>query len=62
MKTLARQVIEKQSDLEQDLVQFYAELLNETGEDHERDTTTIIWNIPKLVTIEHNAMLRSPIK
>ena len=32
LKSLARQVLEKQSDIEEELVQFYTELLNEIEE------------------------------
>ena len=62
MKSSVGQVLEKQSDIEQELVQFYIELLNETEEDRTWDTTTITRNIPKLVTHEHNTMLMRPIK
>ena len=59
---MASQVTEKQSNLEQHLVQFYSELLNKIDEDHGRDTAEITKNIPKLVTPEHNAMLMRTIE
>lgn len=62
MKSTAGQVLETQSDIEQELVQFYTELLNEMEEDRTRDTIEITQNLPKLVTPEHNAMLMRPIK
>lgn len=41
LKSTARQVVETQSDIEQELVNFYTELLNETKEDTSRDTVAI---------------------
>lgn len=62
LKSTVGQVIENKSELKQEIVQFYVELLNETEEDGARDTTTITRNIPKLLTPKHNAMLMRPIK
>ena len=55
-------MFEKQSDLEQQLVQFYSELLNETEEDQGKEIEEITRNIPRLVTPEHNAMLMRTIE
>lgn len=41
---------------------MYSDLLSETKGEGIRDTPTIIRNIPKLVTPEHNAMLMRPIE
>ena len=51
------QVVEKQNELEQHLVQFYLEILHETEVDRGEDITAITRYIPKLVTPEHNIML-----
>ena len=57
LRTQAGQVVEKQNELEQHLIQFYSELLHETNEERERDIVEITRHIPKLVTPEHNVML-----
>ena len=57
LKSLVGQVVEKQSDLEQHLVQFYLELLKETDDEQGRNIAEITRHIPKLVTLEHNVML-----
>lgn len=62
MKTSVGKVIKNESDLEQELVQFYVELLNGTKKEREQDTTTITRNLPRLVTPQHNVMLMRPIK
>lgn len=49
--------IEKQNEFQQQLVQFYSELLHETKEDRGGDIVKITRHIPKLVTPEHNIML-----
>ena len=62
LKSSIGHVIEKKSDLEQQLVHFYSKLLNEINEDQGREIEEITRNIPKLVTSEHNAMLMRTIE
>lgn len=62
MKSIVGQVLETQRDIEQESVNFYTKILNETEEDRARDTGAITRNIPKLVTPKHNAMLMSLIE
>ena len=49
--------MEKQSELEQQLVQFYSELLKETDDEQGRDIAEFTRHIPKMVMLEHNVML-----
>ena len=56
------QVVEKQSDLEKQLIHFYSELLQASGVECEMDIAKIMRKIPKLVTSEHNVMLMRPIE
>lgn len=62
MKSSEGQVLETQHHIEQELVNFYTGLLSETKEERARDTASITQNIPKLVTLDHNAMLMRPIE
>ena len=41
---------------------YYSNLLSEPEGDEARDTSIIIRNIPKMVTLEHNTMLMRPIE
>ena len=50
-------MVEKQSDLEQQLVQFYSKILTETDAKRGRGIVEITTHTPKLVTPEHNVML-----
>lgn len=59
---LIGQIVEKQNELEQHLVQFYLELLHETEEDRGGDIVAITRHIPKLVTLEYNIMLMRQIE
>lgn len=62
LESLEGQVLETQQDIEQEVVNFYTDLLNETEEDRARDTVAITRNIPKLATPEHNTMWMRPIE
>ena len=53
--------MEKTNELEQQLVQFYSELLHDLEEDQSRDIVEITRHIPQLVTPKHNIMLMHPI-
>lgn len=62
LKTSGGKILERQSDIQQELVEFYADLLNENVEERGRDTKEILRNIVKLVTPEYNVMLTRPIE
>lgn len=57
LKSQTGRIVEKQSELEQHLVQLYSNLLHETDEDQGGDIVEITSQIPKLVTLEHNILL-----
>lgn len=48
--------------MEQELVNYYLDLLSEPEGEGQRDTLHITRNIPRLVTHEHNAIPMRPIK
>lgn len=54
--------MEKQSDIEQQLTQFYSDLLMAPEEECDGDIAKITSKIPKLVTSEHNVMFMRPIE
>ena len=62
MKSTKGQVLESQHDIEQELVNIFADLLSESDEESVRDTEAIMRNIPKMVTPEHNSLLMRPIE
>ena len=54
--------MENQQDMEQELVNYYSDLLSELKGEGARDTLHITQTIPRLVTFEHNAILMRPIE
>ena len=62
MKSTKGHILESQNDIKQELVTFFVDLLSESDEERARDTATIMRNIPKMVTPEHNALLMRAIK
>ena len=50
LKTASGQIVERQEDIEGNLVQFYSDLLKETEESQDEDIRAITRHIPNLVT------------
>ena len=50
LKTSTSEIVERQEDIEGNLVQFHSDLLQETEETQEEDIRAITRHIPSLVT------------
>lgn len=62
LKTATGQIVERQENIEGNLVQFYSDPLQEMEETQEEDIKAITRHIPSLVTQEHNIMLKRKIE